>query len=458
MPSAFRFPLSVLARDFTPLGIPPCGRDAFRVPLSAVRAGARLHGPCRWGSLPAVGMRSTFRCPLSVLALDFTVHAAGDPSLRSGCVPRSAVRFPCWRSTSRSMPRSRRGAGRAGAAGSEHARRRSPSSPARGRRGPSCACTRAGRKCSYRASPRRPLRERGRSAHPPTAPGGKRKADSGPPRERSEREEPRRPLRERGRSPHPPTAPGGMRIADSGPPRERSERAPRERSERAAFSLKDSPRRPTLASLERDVADDTHNDPQDDGHHEHEDITGPQPHGEDPAPKSAVAEAKDVVDHADPPAELEVDVEALIAEREQLKDRLLRVAADFDNFRKRAKRELEDTKKRAREDAFRDFLPVVDDLERAVAASGQAKDAEAVAEGVRMVLRGFQERAERMGLERVKAVGAQFDPNLHDAVQQHPTDEHPPGTVVAEVVPGYTMQGRLLRAAMVVVARPPSDE
>ncbi|HJK94232.1 MAG TPA: nucleotide exchange factor GrpE [Polyangiaceae bacterium LLY-WYZ-15_(1-7)] len=206
------------------------------------------------------------------------------------------------------------------------------------------------------------------------------------------------------------------------------------------------------------MADDTHNDPQDDGHHEHEDITGPQPHGEDPAPKSAVAEAKDVVDHADPPAELEVDVEALIAEREQLKDRLLRVAADFDNFRKRAKRELEDTKKRAREDAFRDFLPVVDDLERAVAASGQAKDAEAVAEGVRMVLRGFQERAERMGLERVKAVGAQFDPNLHDAVQQHPTDEHPPGTVVAEVVPGYTMQGRLLRAAMVVVARPPSDE
>ena len=246
MPSAFRFPLSVLARDFTPLGIPPCGRDAFRVPLSAVRAGARLHGPCRWGSLPAVGMRSTFRCPLSVLALDFTVHAAGDPSLRSGCVPRSAVRFPCWRSTSRSMPRSRRGAGRAGAAGSEHARRRSPSSPARGRRGPSCACTRAGRKCSYRASPRRPLRERGRSAHPPTAPGGKRKADSGPPRERSEREEPRRPS-PRTRPPRPPARPlpaeSGKRTAD----RRASEASARNRAALSANAAAPRTRRPPPA-------------------------------------------------------------------------------------------------------------------------------------------------------------------------------------------------------------------
>lgn len=142
----------------------------------------------------------------------------------------------------------------------------------------------------------------------------------------------------------------------------------------------------------------------------------------------------------------------------KLKDHLLRTAADFDNFRKRSRRDVEEAERRGREEAVREVLPIVDNLERAVSASESATDIAAVAEGVRMVLKQFDDVASRLGLTRVVAVGERFDPNLHDAVQQVETDEHPPGTIVAEVVPGYRLGDRLLRAALVVVARPPASK
>lgn len=142
----------------------------------------------------------------------------------------------------------------------------------------------------------------------------------------------------------------------------------------------------------------------------------------------------------------------------RLKDQLLRTAADFDNFRKRSRRDAEEAERRGREVAVREILPIVDNLERAVSASESAKDTAAVAEGVRMVLKQFEDVSSRLGLQRVPAVGERFDPNLHDAVQQVETDEHPPGTIVAEVVPGYRLGDRLLRAAVVVVARPPAPK
>lgn len=148
----------------------------------------------------------------------------------------------------------------------------------------------------------------------------------------------------------------------------------------------------------------------------------------------------------------------LTAERDRLKDQLLRTAADYDNFRKRTKRELEDARRRGQEETLREILPVLDNLERALEASGQAADVEAVAEGVRMVLKGFEDVAQRLGLRRLEALGNAFDPNEHDAIQQLETGEHPPGTVVAEVVPGYRLGERLLRPALVVVARPPAKD
>lgn len=146
------------------------------------------------------------------------------------------------------------------------------------------------------------------------------------------------------------------------------------------------------------------------------------------------------------------------AEQNRLREQLLRTAADFDNFRKRSRREIEDARTRGREELLRDLLPVFDNLERAVVHAEQATDAKAVADGVRMVLRQFTDTLGKIGIERIESVGKPFDPNFHDAFQQMETSEHPPGTVVAELQPGYAMGDRLIRAAMVMVAKPPSSD
>ena len=149
-------------------------------------------------------------------------------------------------------------------------------------------------------------------------------------------------------------------------------------------------------------------------------------------------------------------VDSTATERDQLKDQLLRTAADFDNFRKRARREMEDAKARGKDEAIKEVLPVFDNLERAVAAAENAQAISSVIEGVKMVLKLFEDTAERMGLQRIKALGERFDPAVHEAIQQQETDAHAPGTILAEVVPGYMFGPRLLRAAMVVVARKPT--
>ncbi len=147
----------------------------------------------------------------------------------------------------------------------------------------------------------------------------------------------------------------------------------------------------------------------------------------------------------------------LTEQRDKFKDQLLRTAADFDNFRKRARRDVEDADRRGREETLRELLPVFDNLERAVSAAGSAADVKAVAEGVQMVLKLFEDVAGRVGLTRVDTIGKAFDPNQHDAVQQLETSEHPPGTIVTEIVPGYRYREKLLRPALVVVARPPTS-
>ncbi|MCA9578060.1 MAG: nucleotide exchange factor GrpE [Polyangiales bacterium] len=155
-------------------------------------------------------------------------------------------------------------------------------------------------------------------------------------------------------------------------------------------------------------------------------------------------------------AEVLSPLEQVTAERDKLKDQLLRTMADFDNFRKRARRDAEDALRRGREDSLRDILPIIDNLERAVEASRGATDVAAVISGIEMVLRSFDDVAARMGATRIVAKGERFDPTLHDAIQQVESAEHPPGTVLTEVVAGYRLGERLLRAAMVVVSKAPS--
>jgi len=140
----------------------------------------------------------------------------------------------------------------------------------------------------------------------------------------------------------------------------------------------------------------------------------------------------------------------------RLKDQLLRTAADYDNYRKRTRKEVEDVSRRGKEDVIRELLPVFDNLERAIGAAEGATDIKAVVEGVAMVLKMFEDISGRLGLQRVQTLGQRFDPNLHDALQQEESATAEPGTVIKELVPGYRMGDRLLRAAMVVVAKAPA--
>jgi molecular chaperone GrpE len=178
-------------------------------------------------------------------------------------------------------------------------------------------------------------------------------------------------------------------------------------------------------------------------------INAPETSGESAEPGAATPEAQD-------PSQAVRALEAATAERDQYRDQLLRTAADFDNYRKRTRREIDEAKTRGRDDAVKEILPVFDNLERAVQAAKSAQTVASVVEGVEMVLKLFGDTAERMGLTRIKALGERFDPAVHEAIQQQETDAHGPGTILAEVVPGYMVGQRLLRAAMVVVARKPS--
>jgi molecular chaperone GrpE len=186
------------------------------------------------------------------------------------------------------------------------------------------------------------------------------------------------------------------------------------------------------------------------------DVAASSPSGAGPVASQRPAAPSD----PDPPAQAASaagELEPLRAERDKLRDQLLRTAADFDNFRKRTKRDLDEAKQRGKDDLIRDLLPVFDNLERALQTAGGASALSSVVEGVRMVLKLFEDTAERLGLVRVPCVGERFDPAVHEAIQQKETAEHPAGTVVAEVVPGYRFGDRLVRPAMVVVARKPAE-
>jgi molecular chaperone GrpE len=146
------------------------------------------------------------------------------------------------------------------------------------------------------------------------------------------------------------------------------------------------------------------------------------------------------------------------AEAAKMKDAWMRTAADFDNFRKRTRREVEDARKAGREELLKELLPVFDNLSRAEQSSKQATEVKAVVDGITMIIKQFDGTLARSGISKVATTGAMFDPQVHEAIQQVETDEHPPGTVVAEVQPGYMNGERLVRAAMVVVAKPKAAE
>ena len=144
------------------------------------------------------------------------------------------------------------------------------------------------------------------------------------------------------------------------------------------------------------------------------------------------------------------------AEAARLKDQLLRTAADFENFRKRSRREAEDALRRGRETLLKELLPVFDNLERAAQSAEGATDAKSVAEGLRIVMKQFGDTLDRSGIRRLPAVGRPFDPSVHEAIQQIESNE-PAGVVVSEVQAGYAMGDHLVRASLVVVSKGPRE-
>jgi len=143
------------------------------------------------------------------------------------------------------------------------------------------------------------------------------------------------------------------------------------------------------------------------------------------------------------------------AERDDYLDRLQRAKAEYSNYQKRVLRDHEESRKFASQDLVTDLLPVLDDLDRALEAGRQNPEADALIAGVEMVRTHMVQALARHGVEELTSVGEPFDPSFHEAMMQHQTTDHPPGTVMMEAQKGYTYNGRVVRPSKVVVAGAP---
>jgi len=149
----------------------------------------------------------------------------------------------------------------------------------------------------------------------------------------------------------------------------------------------------------------------------------------------------------------DISVDELRAQLDEARDDALRAAAEAQNARRRAEQDVDKARKFALERMAGDLLPVVDNLERAVQAAAEATDAAAIAEGVDLTLRSFTDVLTKNGIEALDPVGEPFDPQLHQAMTMVPNPDMEPNTVMDVMQKGYTLNGRLLRPAMVVVSK-----
>ena len=146
---------------------------------------------------------------------------------------------------------------------------------------------------------------------------------------------------------------------------------------------------------------------------------------------------------------LKGQVDGLNKDLQEKKDRLLRLQADFDNFRRRSAKEREEISAVVTQNFCKDMLPLLDNFERAMAA--ETKDVEAFQKGVEMIFTQFQEILKKNGLEHLEAVGQKFDPNFHQAVMRVEDPEKEDDTVAQELQKGYMVKGRVIRPSMVQV-------
>ena len=154
-----------------------------------------------------------------------------------------------------------------------------------------------------------------------------------------------------------------------------------------------------------------------------------------------------------PEGDAQDPIEVLQREKDALQDRLLRTAAEFDNYRKRMDRERRDLAEYAAADVIKDLLPILDNFERALQAPATL-ETDAVRKGIELIHKQMLDLLKKRGVTPIEALGADFDPNFHQAVIHEPSADHREGEVMQELQRGYLLGDRLLRPAMVKVAKP----
>jgi molecular chaperone GrpE len=171
--------------------------------------------------------------------------------------------------------------------------------------------------------------------------------------------------------------------------------------------------------------------------------------------KAEAQDARGETAPADQAPERDRRAEELASQLEEANGRHLRLAADFENYKKRIRQEQLDTMKYAAATVAERLLPVLDDADRALSHAPEGVD-ESWLKGVRLTFQKLEEVLGSVGVERIESLGAPFDPKQHEAVASEETAKHPEDTVVAELRAGYRMHDRVLRPALVKVARPPA--
>ena len=157
-------------------------------------------------------------------------------------------------------------------------------------------------------------------------------------------------------------------------------------------------------------------------------------------------------------SEMRAQVESLKTQVEERTTQYMRIAADFDNFRKRSQKEKEDLEQQVKRTTITELLPIVDNFERARSHLKPQSDAEmAIHKSYQGVYKQLVDCLKRLGVSPMRPEGKEFDPNLHEAVMRQPTDEQPEGTVLEELVRGYFLGDRVLRHALVKVAAAPES-
>jgi molecular chaperone GrpE len=175
------------------------------------------------------------------------------------------------------------------------------------------------------------------------------------------------------------------------------------------------------------------------------------------AEQSGDATPKVVAEHASGDDNAAAEMEQLRTDLREAGERVLRAQADFDNYRKRARREIDEERRYANLTLLRDLLPVLDNMQRAIAAAEKTPDASGLLDGIKMVVQNLIGALARHQCTRIEALHKAFDPAFHEAIAQQPSDQFAPNTVIAVAQDGYMLHDRVVRPAQVVVSTQPSS-